>query len=414
MELGEQKVEFVKEKEVWTLSLPHALFQKGISGNLALLEIELADFLPMEIKKSEEGVDFTYNIPGPALTFADLKKESRLARLVVARRLLALHKLVDLPFSTLLDPANLYIDLDYEVRLAYRGLPDFLPPQALSQESFLREWQAVVVSLFSSLTYEEAMKGATETSKLSLFLDQVLGCQNIEDSQKLIQEAYLEERERQTRETLRVSRRGHLLYKQATIWLGALAIALALPLIYVSFFQLPFKDKLLKADQAYLKLDYSGLMTILEGVPLQKLPLTQKLELATSYVKSLSFSDEQRQVILNNVSFKSDEIYLDYWIQIGRKELDSALDLGKRLEDSDLIVYALVQKMQEVRKDQTLSAKEREQELASLESDYKKYWDQRQTLLEETGNSTSSDSVGTPTSSTSKKDEGSSLSSSND
>ena len=40
---------------------------------------------------------------------------------------------------------------------------------------------------------------------------------------------------------------------------------LLLPLIYLVLFQAPFKEKLLQADTAYLKVDYTGVIDELEG-----------------------------------------------------------------------------------------------------------------------------------------------------
>lgn len=119
---------------------------------------------------------------------------------------------------------------------------------------------------------------------------------------------------------------------------------LLLPLIYLVFFQAPFKEKLLQADTAYLKVDYTGVIDELEGVAPSSLPTTQKYELATSYLQGLNFSEDQKKVILNNVTLKSDSLYLHYWIYIGRHDFTQALDTAKRIDDSDLIIYALVKK----------------------------------------------------------------------
>ena len=138
---------------------------------------------------------------------------------------------------------------------------------------------------------------------------------------------------------------------------------------------------MLQADTAFIKVDYSGVITELEGVTPSSLPNTQKYELAYSYIQGLEFSDDQKKVILNNVTLKSDELYLTYWIQIGRNRFEEALDIAKRINDSDLILYALTQEIKQVREDDKLSGKDRESKLNTLESEYKKYWDSRSQLL---------------------------------
>jgi len=145
--------------------------------------------------------------------------------------------------------------------------------------------------------------------------------------------------------------------------------------------QNPFKEKMLQADTAFIKVDYSGVITELERIDPASLPNTQKYELAYSYIQGLEFSSEQKKVILNNVTLKSDELYLTYWIQVGRNRFEEALDIAKRINDSDLILYALTQEIKQVREDGNLSGKDRESKLNTLESEYKKYWDSRSELL---------------------------------
>ena len=148
------------------------------------------------------------------------------------------------------------------------------------------------------------------------------------------------------------------------------------------FFQAPFKEKLLQADTAYLKVDYTGVIDELEGVAPSSLPTTQKYELATSYLQGLNFSEDQKKVILNNVTLKSDSLYLHYWIYIGRHDFTQALDTAKRIDDSDLIIYALRKEIKATRDNEKLSGEQREKKLSELEGEYKKYWDARSKLLE--------------------------------
>ena len=121
---------------------------------------------------------------------------------------------------------------------------------------------------------------------------------------------------------------------------------------------------------------------------IKQVKITTIHDIAYSYIQGLEFSDNQRKVILNNVTLKSDDLYLNYWIQVGRNDFEDALDTAKRINDSDLIIYALTQEMKKVREDDSLSGKDRETKLESLEGEYKKYWDSRKELL--TGDSSSS------------------------
>lgn len=57
----------------------------------------------------------------------------------------------------------------------------------------------------------------------------------------------------------------------------------------------------------------------------------------------------------------------------GRGQLDDALATAKQLQDSNLIMYALLEKMDSVKTNKKLSPTKREQQLESLQSQYSKY-----------------------------------------
>ena len=83
---------------------------------------------------------------------------------------------------------------------------------------------------------------------------------------------------------------------------------------------------------------------------------------------------------------------MTYWIQVGRNRFEEALDIAKRINDSDLILYALTQEIKQVREDGKLSGKDRESKLNTLDSEYKKYWDSRSQLLTSDSSSNASTS----------------------
>ena len=51
------------------------------------------------------------------------------------------------------------------------------------------------------------------------------------------------------------------------------------------------------------------------------------------------------------------------------------------MDDSDVIIYALTQKIKEVREDKNLSGQKREEQLSNLKSEYEKYWKERTAKL---------------------------------
>ncbi|MBU3851957.1 MAG: hypothetical protein H9901_04590 [Candidatus Paralactobacillus gallistercoris] len=89
-------------------------------------------------------------------------------------------------------------------------------------------------------------------------------------------------------------------------------------------------------------------------------------------------NNTQRQNIMKNITLKSDPRYLDFWIEDGRGQLDDALDTAKQLQDSNLIMYALLEKMDAVRNNNKLSASQRSNQLQQLQQSYAKYQQEAQ------------------------------------
>ena len=111
----------------------------------------------------------------------------------------------------------------------------------------------------------------------------------------------------------------------------------------------------------------------MQHVKLSKLGKTQKYELAYSYVQGKGFDTTQRNNIMKNITLQSNPNYLNFWIMDGRGQLDDALATAKQLQDSNLIMYALLEKMDSVKTNKKLNATKREQQLESLQSQYNKY-----------------------------------------
>lgn len=388
---GEQPFIYEKNETSWQLRLKRSDVASQDLRELLLLDLHHPLFLEQTMEADEDSVAFTYELEPYGLSYGELKTRTISERLRLALNVFSLESALDLPVTFLLYPDNLFITKNAQAKIAYRGVPGIMTPHSLSAEDFLRQAKCFTVTLFSDLDFMDLYNGSLELETLPDFLNELRQTTTISDAIAVLEKYYLEKAAQEKANLVLVPSRRHRVFKLATIWLTAGIILLFIPLVYLIFLQNPFKEKLLQADTAFIKVDYSGVITELEGVAPSSLPNTQKYELAYSYIQGLEFSSDQKKVILNNVTLKSDELYLIYWIQIGRNKFEDALDTAKRINDSDLILYALTQEIKQVREDDKLSGKDREAKLDSLENEYKKYWDSRSELLaSESSSSTSS------------------------
>lgn len=378
---GEQPFIYEKTDTTWQLSLKRSDVASQDLRELRLLDLHHPLFLEQTMEADEDSVTFRYQLEPHGLGYEEVKSRTISERIRLALNVFGLEVALALPVTFLLHPMNLFITKDAQAKIAYRGVPGLMTPQAVSSEDFLRQAKCFAVTLFSELDFMDLYNGSLELETLPDFLTDLCQAEDIATAVAVLEKYYVEKAAKEQAELVLVPSRRHRIFKLATIWLTASVVLLVVPLIYLIFIQNPFKEKLLQADTAFIKVDYSGVITELEGISPSGLPNTQKYELAYSYIQGLEFSSDQKKVILNNVTLKSDELYLTYWIQVGRNRFEDALDTAKRINDSDLILYALTQEIKQVREDDQLSGKDRESKLNALESEYKKYWDSRSALL---------------------------------
>lgn len=389
---GEQPFVYEKGEQEWVLQLKRSDVASQDLRELLLLDLHHPLFLEQSMEADEDSVSFRYQLEPYALSYEELKEAPISERLRLALNVFALEAALALPVTFLLHPSNLLVTKDAQVKIAYRGVPGIMVPQTLSADDFLRQAKCFVVTLFSDLDFMDLYNGTLELETLPDFLNDLRQATDLPAARAILEKAYLDKTAQEKATLVHVSARRHRLFQLASIWLSVAVTLLLIPLLYLVFLQNPFKEKLLQADTAFLKVDYSGVIDKLEGIAPTQLPATQKYELAYAYIQGLEFSADQKKVILNNVTLKSDDLYLIYWIQIGRNRFEDALDTGKRINDNDLILYALTQEIKQVREDEKLSGKDRESKLDSLESEYKKYWDSRSELLTEDSSSGASSS----------------------
>ncbi|NQO66572.1 type VII secretion protein EssB [Streptococcus suis] len=382
---GGQEFVFLKGDKEWHLDVKRSDVATQELSDLLLLDLHHPQFLQQEMTVDEDTVHFTYYLDAFGQTFEDMKEKEVSEKLRLSLNVLELKQALKLPITFFVHPSSVFITKDGRAKIAYRAIPEKMVPQTLDAADLLKQLKSYILALFTEHDFMDLYNGALDVVPVPEFLDTIRKAEDMDSLEGLLQGYFQDKLEEEKATLTRVSRSKHRLYRYATIWLSALAGLLVLPLIYLVFMHNPFKEKMLDADTAFIKVDYPGVISELERVEVSSLPYTQKYTLAYAYIQGFDLSNEQRSVILNNVTLKSDEQYLDYWIEIGRGNSQEALDLAKRLDDSDLILYALYQQMEQVRENTTLSGEERETTLDELKAEYQKYWDTRTTILNEDG-----------------------------
>lgn len=284
-----------------------------------------------------------------------------------------LFNLLDM-YSFDLKSDNLYYDYNYNPKILKRDVK--IDDTIVSEEEFVLQYKSLIGSLFiKKYSYEDVYNGGIRLLKSNKITKDFIELKTIDEiKEKLI--FHLEENERYRKEKIISVKKHNYNIKKHSIRIMAIVIVmLTVYSIYEGVFLSPFNENIIKGTYSYMEQDYEGVIKYLEkakNIKFMNFDKVQKYELAYSYITSENLSESQRKNVLLNLTSKSDENILDYWITIGEIKYDEAIDLAKKLQDDELILYALLNKYKYIQDDATLTGEEKDKEKQSIKSEIDK------------------------------------------
>ncbi|MGE6260580.1 type VII secretion protein EssB [Heyndrickxia sporothermodurans] len=365
---------FIINENQWQLKLAKSQTHVQDLRQLAIIGEDLDFFVPVEISKEDDLLTFTFTVNQDSKKWDDICKLSRNDKLRLLCNVARFRKLLTSRITFFLHPDNLIFDENLIPSLVYRGIREIVPPYEINQETFLLQYKCLAIALFSKkYSFEDLYSGSWKNAKDTEFERQIGEVEDCDELIKLLENHYIKEKIEYEKNMQTVPKKRFRLFKQLSFIVIALAVILAIPLIYFSFIKAPFQEHLLEAHRHFLALDYGKVINDLQGEKPEKLPDSAKYILAYSYVKSEPLNESEKEVIMKNVSLKSDENYLLYWIYNGRGDFESSVDYAKNIDDPVLIMYSIVKKIEKAKNDPELSGTEKEEAVQKYQEQLKTY-----------------------------------------
>ncbi|WP_026565214.1 type VII secretion protein EssB [Bacillus sp. UNC41MFS5] len=358
----------------WKLDLPKSQTRVKDVRQLALINHDSDLFVPAIVDEGDDKFTFSFEVDPRAHTWDDVQKLNRKDKLRLLCNLARFRKILTTRMTFFLHPDNLIFDDNLLPSIVFRGIRELIPPYELNEDKFILQYKCLIVALFSKkYTFDDLYSGSLANAKDSAFERQVGELQEFASLVNFLEEQYIKEKQELEKTIVNVPKKRFRLYKQLTFIMIALAVILAVPLVYLTFVKTPFQAHLLEADRHFLSLDYGNVITDLQDQTPEKLPETSKYVLAYSFIKTEKLSDDQKEVILKNISIKSDPNYLLYWIYNGRGDFTRTIDLAKYIDDPQLIMYGLIKQIEQAKNDPDLSGTEREKKVQKYQEQYDSY-----------------------------------------
>lgn len=340
----------------------------------------------VDARETETGLTIEYPLGDGEVSFKEAidGARTRLERLSLANKLVACE---DYPGSfrvPVIHPAAVYLRGE-SVRVVHCGLQGMLAPMAFDEELFLRSLQAMIVQIFHpKLAFEQIAHGARALR--DQFSTSVLQTSTTGELFAFIDAQLRSEQAEVAATKVSVSKRRYSWYRL----LGAAGIIAGLAagvFAWQAESQNRLQTAVVAAQARFLANDYAGALASLETYSAGSLPASAKYVLAVASINLDDLTATQKQAILNNVSEKSDDVTLNYWIAIGRGEFEQALDFAQNLGDSQLTLLAYTDLYQATKLDTQMPGDKKQKRL----DDYAKAIDQ---LTAELADSVSPDAAG--------------------
>ncbi|MBC1925543.1 type VII secretion protein EssB [Listeria innocua] len=351
---GKETVEFIKEKDNIQVILDKTQYDKD---SLTIIQTYL------QAEKIEDNLTIRYELPQGAQPFTRCARnaKTKVEKLQLAEKfsqLMSLEESYQIPY---LHPENLYLEGE-RLFVVYSGLEGILVPNSYDADLFLNNLKALILSLFNSkLTYEKALKGAPALS--DKFSQTIIQTDSPTALFTFIRQELVTTQSKMKATKRVVAKNAYLFYRV----IGVLALAVALVLGFFFYQTSKTSQKradIIEAQTSFMTNNYAKTQSDLEKYAPKDLSKSAKYVLAVSSINLTDLTAAQKQAILNNISIKSDDNTLNYWLYVGRGEFEKALNLAQNLGDDQLTLLAYTDLYQATKLDNKMDGAKKQKRLA--------------------------------------------------
>ena len=324
-----------------------------------------------QVEQIADDLTISYTLPQGAIPFHQVANQARtkLEKLRLANKLSQLIGLTNDYQIPYLHPENMYM-VGGQLVVIHSGLRGILTPDHQEAALFLDNLKSLILSLFMpKLPYEKILAALSAFDEK--FAKRVVEADNIEDLFAFLRQE-MARTEAKLKATKRlVSKHTYQIYRVV----GVLTIMIAL-ISGISWYRASTSDKqkkdIIEAQTSFIINNYAKAQTDLEKYEPKALNKSAKYILAVSSINLADLTAAQKQVVLNQVSIKSDDNTLNYWLYMGRGEFEKALNLAQNLGDEQLTLLAYTDLYQATKLNDKMAGAKKQKRLA----DYSKQIDE--------------------------------------
>lgn len=330
-------------------------------GSRKMLTFEDIHLIPCELSEDEEGYTLNLNTEGFGRMELLMKEREtvKLRFLINCAELSGLYEKYDFT----LDFENIYYDINLIPKILDRNY------QQIHETNLLEQYRALVAAVLApKYSFKDYCEGGFDLYEKNRKLKGYLEEDSIEGVKGKLLEAYNEKNKQEHDKKMLVRKSEIIGYRIEMPIFAIITIAALMLCAYLFFVEKVYDDSVISAYEAYLAEDYFGVQNAVISIDVNRLDAYSKFILAKSYVVSESLTNTQKENVLSNLTIKTEETVLNYWIYIGRLEFETAIEQAQRLGDNDLLMYAYIKYKAYVSDNLTMNGEEKAELIKTLES----------------------------------------------
>lgn len=327
------------------------------------------NFLSCEYAEDGEDIDFIFDTEGRKQLSQILEepKEMQYRLLINFAMLEEAYMQYNCPFTM----ENLYYDENYLVYIKERDL--YEPGKAGNEAGFLEVYKSFAGGILSrKYTVEQILSGGISILKNERGFQKIYQCGSVRETAEEIRRRKTE-LEEQTKRTKRiVSKSGYFMWKAVAVCALAASIGFGVYTGYNAGFVIPRQKAVISGNENYIANDYVGCIDALARLEPEEMSRNTKYILAVSYARSESLKQEEISSIVEKLSTESNERELDYWIYLGRRDMENAESIAMALSDDKLLVYAYMKEADMLESDTAMDGTKKQERINALEQEIEK------------------------------------------
>ena len=340
-------------------------FQQFLESKRGLLEGEIN-------VASEEELIIQYSKHGHIESISRaVKKMDIYQRLILAQKVQLLVDFFNSPVQPFIHPSNLFI-FGEELFIAHRGFMKSIAPYSTSSTQFFKQYRALILSIIHpKFDYEQLIEGSSVLN--DALSNQLERAKDIREIDRIIGEQIIYQKAKRAKENKLVSKKRYLLFKWSSFVLLVCTLVFAITTGIYALKKLPTQERISTAEAQFIANDYAGVLKTLKEDSSEELPKGAKYVAAVSSVQLDNLSNEQKNAILNNLSQKSSDNTLLYWIYIGKGDFERSLDIAQNLGDNQYILHAYTKLYDATKANNKMNGEKKQELLRKFEEEINKY-----------------------------------------